>query len=148
MKFDVIIIGGGLSGLTAGIALVEAGKDVALVSAGQSTLHFGGGSLDLLGYDEQGNEVKNPLDAISNLSGTHPYKKIEDVSRLAGVSKKVLERAGLATAGEANHNHWRVSPIGALLPTWLSLEGMATVEDAGTMPWKQVALVNVVNYIH
>lgn len=147
MKFDVIIIGGGLSGLTAGIALAEAGKDVALVSAGQSTLHFGGGSLDLLGYDEQGNEVKNPLDAISNLNGNHPYKKIEDVSRLAGVAKKVLERAGIATAGEANHNHWRVSPIGALLPTWLSLEGMATVEDAGTMPWKRVALVNVVNFL-
>ena len=48
MKFDVIIIGGGLSGLTAGIALAEAGKEVALVSAGQNSLHFGSGSFDLL----------------------------------------------------------------------------------------------------
>ena len=147
MRFDVIIIGGGLSGLTAGITLAEAGKDVALVSAGQSTLHFGGGSLDLLGYDEQGNEVKNPVDAVSNLSVNHPYKKIEDVSGLAGVAKKVLERAGIATAGEADRNHWRISPIGALMPTWLSLEGMATVEDASLMPWKRVALVNIVNYL-
>lgn len=147
MRFDVIIIGGGLSGLTAGITLAEAGKDVAIVSAGQSTLHFGGGSLDLLGYDEQGNEVKNPVDAVSNLSVNHPYKKIEDVSGLAGVAKKVLERAGIATAGEADRNHWRISPIGALMPTWLSLEGMATVEDASLMPWKRVALVNIVNYL-
>ena len=147
MRFDVIIIGGGLSGLTAGITLAEAGKDVALVSAGQSTLHFGGGSLDLLGYDEQGNEVKNPVDAVSDLSVNHPYKKIEDVSGLAGVAKKVLERAGIATAGEADRNHWRISPIGALMPTWLSLEGMATVEDASLMPWKRVALVNIVNYL-
>ncbi len=57
MKFDVIVMGGGLSGLTAGIALAEAGKNVALVSAGQSTLHFGSGSLDLLGTDNKGNDV-------------------------------------------------------------------------------------------
>ena len=71
MKFDVIIIGGGLSGLTAGIALAEAGKDVALVSAGQSTLHFTGGTLDLLGSDGQGNDVYNPIEGIAALDSKY-----------------------------------------------------------------------------
>ena len=147
MKFDVIIIGGGLSGLTAGITLAEAGKDVALVSAGQSTLHFGSGSLNLLGCDEKGNDVHKPLDSIKALNSKHPYNKLEDVSGLAGVAKQLLERAGIATTGDANANHWRITPIGGLMPTWLSLNGMATIDDPNAITWKRVALVNIVNYL-
>ena len=79
MKFDDIIIGGGLSGLTAAISLSQAGHDVAVVSAGQSTLHFSGGSLDLLGCDSNGNAVENPLEAIAAVSDSHPYKKVNEI---------------------------------------------------------------------
>ena len=147
MKFDIIIIGGGLSGLTAGIALAEAGKDVALVSAGQSSLHFGSGSLDLLGCDEKGNDIYKPLDAIKAVNSKHQYNKLEDVSSLAGVAKQLLERAGIATTGNITSNHWRITPIGWLMPTWLSMEGMATIEDPDQMPWRKVALVNIINYL-
>ena len=51
MKFDTIVIGGGLSGLTAANVLAKKGQRVAIVSNGQSTLHFTSGSFDLLGYD-------------------------------------------------------------------------------------------------
>ena len=57
MRYDTIIIGGGLSGLTAGITLASAGKRVCIVSAGQSSLHFNSGSFDLLVYDNNGNVV-------------------------------------------------------------------------------------------
>ena len=147
MKFDVIIIGGGRSGLTAGIALAEAGKDVALVSAGQSTLHFTGGTLDLLGSDGHGADVYKPLEAIAALDSKHPYDKLKDVSNLASVAKELLGRAGIATTGNAASNHWRITPIGGLMPTWLSMEGMATIEDPNQMPWRKVALVNIVNYL-
>jgi len=36
MKFDVVIIGGGLAGLSAGVRLLEAGKTCCAVSAGRS----------------------------------------------------------------------------------------------------------------
>ena len=64
MKFDVVIIGGGLSGLTCGIKLAENGKKVCIVSYGQSSLHFNPGSFELLGYDADGNIVRNPLEAV------------------------------------------------------------------------------------
>ena len=149
MRFDTVVVGGGLSGLACGISLLKAGQRVALVSAGQSTLHFHSGSFDLLGYDNEGQVVKNPLEAISRLKDGHPYTKIAStqVAAMAEEAKQLLAEAGIATTGDASRNHYRLSPIGAVKSTWLTIEDFVTMDDAAHFPWKRIAVANIIGYL-
>ena len=47
MKYNTIIIGGGMGGLITGISLLRQGQKVAVISSGQSALHFNSGSFGL-----------------------------------------------------------------------------------------------------
>ncbi|MGI6224080.1 MAG: glycerol-3-phosphate dehydrogenase subunit GlpB [Prevotella sp.] len=147
MRYDNVIIGGGLTGLTCGIALQKAGKKVAIVAAGQSTLHFNSGSFDLLGMDEQGQAVNNPVEVIKSLSAGHPYHKVTDVKATAEEAVSILNAAGLEVHGNSEANHYRLSPMGVMKPTWLTLDGMVTSEHADRLPWKKVSLVNVRGFL-
>ena len=88
MKFDVILIGGGLSSLVCGIRLQKAGRRCLMVSAGQNALHFSSGAFGLLGSLPDGSAVQYPLEAIPSLPASHPYAKI-------GVGK-IAEYAAMA----------------------------------------------------
>ncbi len=149
MKFDTIIIGGGLSGLTCGIALARKGHRVAIVAGGQNTLHYFGGSMELLGTDGHGNEVARPLEAIDGLTPSHPYRKIgtEAVARLAGQAKSLLADAGIKTVGDATANHYRITPMGVTKPAWLTLERMATASEPDRLPWQRATLINLEGFI-
>ena len=144
MKFDEIIIGGGLSGLVCGIQLAKANKKVAVVAAGQSTLHFNSGSLDLLGNTADG-DVKNPLQELAKLDAKHPYQKVgaEKVEALAEVAKAILLEAGLKVQGEASCNQYRLTPMGILKPTWLTLDDYFTVTDKDDLKGKKVLVANI-----
>lgn len=146
MKFNTVVMGGGLTGLTCGIALAKAGQRVAVVAAGQSSLLFASGSFDLLGYDAQGIPVTNPVEAIKALPEGHPYKKVGDVEPLAAQAQELLAEAGIKTTGKAVANHHRLTPIGAVKPTWLSLDGYLTI-DGEKLQYNKVALMNIIGYL-
>lgn len=148
MKFDTIIIGGGLSGLACGISLAEHGKRCAIISSGQGALHFFSGSLDLLGYDEE-KEVKNPLEALVSLHSEHPYSLV-GVENLKAISAQVpdfLKKVGANVIGNNAENHYRLTPIGNLRPTWLTLDEYFTIEDAESLKSKKVLLLNIAGFL-
>lgn len=144
MRFDTIVIGGGLSGLVCGIRLSELGRRVAIFAKGNSKLHYSSGSLELLGYDSDGNEVDNPLAAMSHLPEQHPYRKLlPEAPRLADEAVRLLGEAGLEFVGDATSNHWRISPVGILKPAWLTLKGFLHIERGTLPPWRKVELVSI-----
>jgi len=148
MKFDNIIIGGGLSGLTCGIKLAEQGRKCAIVSSGQSAIHFFSGSFDLLGQ-VNGEEVSNPSESMKNLADTHPYQRvgIENIARLAEEAPQLLDRAGLKFYGEANQNHFFLTPMGIMKPTWLTLDDFTRFDQKDSFPWKKAVILNFSGFL-
>ena len=143
MRFDTIIIGGGLSGLVAGIDLVRKGQKCLSVSSGQSALHFFSGSFELYGKDE------NPLKAIAALDESHPYSKLgaERVEALTARVKPFFAELGLNFKGDASVNHWRMTPLGVMKKAWLTLDEYASFETAEQTPWKKVCLLNIDGFL-
>lgn len=146
MKFDAVIIGGGLSGLACGISLAEAGKRCAIVSSGQGALHFSCGSFDLLGYVD-GEEVKNPLETLGKLPQNHPYSLVgaENVKAISALAPAFFEKAGVKVNGNNEQNHNRLTPVGNQRPTWLTIDEYITLDDS--LKGKKVLLLNVAGYL-
>lgn len=149
MRFHTVIVGGGLSGLVAGVTLARTGKRVAIVSSGQSSLHFNGGSLELLGALPDGTAVQHPLEAAASLPEEHPYAKI-GVSRLpqlAADAAKLLATVGMPMQGDVRENHYRLTPMGVAKPAWLTMGDYVTLERPDVLPWNNVLLVNVAGFM-
>ncbi len=142
MRMDTVIMGGGLSGLTCGIALAKRGQRVTIVASGQSTLMFNGGSMELLGSID-GNDVTAPLEAIATLPQQHPYAKIgtERIATLANEAKQLLADAGIEMDGSADANHWRITPMGVAKPAWLTLSENVRIDDLAKLPAQHIALM-------
>lgn len=133
MKFDTLIIGGGLAGLTAGIRLQRKGRKTAIVSAGQNALHFCSGSFELLSRLPDGTPVDAPLEAVASLPETHPYRKIAGLDALAAEVPAFFAEAGIPLQGDVAKNHLRLTPTGSWKSSWLALE------DAGQVGKEAVA---------
>ena len=143
MKFDTIIIGGGLCGLTAGIELSRKGKKCMIVSSGQSALHFFSGSFELCSLSD------DPFEAIAQMQPEHPYSKIglENVKTLSASLKSFYKEAGIKFKGIKDANHWRITPLGVLKRAWLTMDEYATIPSTGEIPWKKVALLNIDGFL-
>lgn len=149
MKYDNIIIGGGLSGLVCGIESARAGRKTAIISTGQSALHFWSGSFEFLGQHEGKEITEAPLEAAAGLHDTHPYKKI-GVGRTAALLDRVaplLREAGINVSGSLKKNHLRLTPFGFVKPAWLTLDDYLTMESVDELRGKRVAIVNIFSYL-
>ncbi|HIF9357795.1 TPA: glycerol-3-phosphate dehydrogenase subunit GlpB [Photobacterium damselae] len=126
MKFDTLVIGGGVAGLSGAIRCAEAGLKTAVVAAGQSALHFSSGSIDLLSRLPDGQLVEKPFDAFTELaqqSPNHPYSKLgsDVVKRALEWYQHTMAKRGIELSHQADFtNHLRLTPMGTFRVTWLS----------------------------
>lgn len=149
MKFDTVIIGGGLAGLAAGISLAEKGRKTAIVTSGQSALHFNSGSFGLLGYDAEGNPVTDPMSAIASLPEEHPYSKtgIDNIRSLASYAPEFLAKAGITMSGDSTRNRWRLTPLGMWKPAWLTMKDFAVTDDPSACGYGHTLLLNLDGFL-
>lgn len=149
MKFDTIIIGGGLAGLVCGIRLQKAGKNCAIVSAGQNAMHFSSGTFELLCRDEEGKALSEPLKAIGELNEGHPYKKIgsRKVTEYAYGLKSFFGEAGVVLKGEEDKNGFMISPLGSIKQAWLTLDDIHLLRNKDEKAGDKALLVNLKGYL-
>ena len=150
MKFDSLIVGGGLAGLVCGIRCAQAGLKTGLVSRGESGLAFASGTIDVLGFDQDGSVLQNPFAGIEPLvtqNPDHPYSKVglgcvvDAVNWFQQLSVE-MEMSYQPLADGANHQ--RFTALGAFRPTYLSPSSMSRLPVIQTAdPIKRLAVVNI-----
>ena len=156
MRFDTIIIGGGLSSLVCGIKLQKAGNKCLIVSAGQNALHFSSGTFGLLGRLPDGTEVAEPLKSLSFLPEEHPYSKI-GVDKVTDYVSSVpdffascgITLSGLSSTTEPGYpvNGYRLTPMGAFKPAWLAMEDVTLLQSKNELSWSKALIVNFPGFL-
>lgn len=149
MRYDAIVIGGGLSGLTTAIKLQNAGKKTLLVSKAQSRLSLNGACFEMLGRKADGEVADNPAEYLEQLPETHPYRKVGKAKwqQLAGESKKFLISLGLKVSGNLQHNHYCVGPMGNLMPTWLTIDGFLRLQRNENLKGLVVGIIDIKHFL-
>ena len=128
MTHDAVVIGAGLAGLTAALRLADEGMRVVVLATGVGSLHLGGSTIDVLGYDDFG-LVESPARALPDLAAArpnHPYSKLPDFAVVAdalGWLKGKLTWCGYV--GGIEENLLLPSAAGAARPTAVVPETMA-----------------------
>lgn len=152
MFFDVAVIGGGLAGFACAISLLERGCKVALISAGQSAMHFSSGSFDLLSFGAGKEFVENIPEALEELIARepgHPYALLgaKETLRLAGEAQGLITRCDIKMQGSFKRNHLRLSPLGVLLPAWLSADEVPQMPSGSCTHWSRCTIVNIEGFL-
>lgn len=177
MKFDVVIIGGGLSSLVCGIKLQKAGKKCLMVSAGQNALHFSSGAFGLLVKLPDGTDVVEPLSAVEALPSEHPYSKIgkrrlsEYVASVPGFFSEcgvalhpvpstgpgirpdtasvsaVTEPVEVVEATGTIRNGYRITALGTLKPAWLAMDDVTLLASKDEKIGEKALIVNFSGFL-
>ena len=135
---DLLVIGAGLSGLTAAYTAAKAGLQVKVIAKGLGALHWSAGTVDVLGYlpgDEK--PVRQPLAVLNALPAGHPYR-LTDVAAALSVFQTLTDELGMGYGRANNDENWLLpSPIGAARPVFLAPQA----QQAGSLHRSEPMLI-------
>jgi glycerol-3-phosphate dehydrogenase subunit B len=120
---DLLVIGAGLSGLTAAIYAAQAGLSVRVITKGMSALHWSAATIDLLGYLPDNTPVDAPFAALDQLPAPHPLRQVGDATlrqALAELQGWLADEDLVYSSTEREANLWLPSAIGAKRPAYLA----------------------------
>ncbi|MBD5552867.1 MAG: anaerobic glycerol-3-phosphate dehydrogenase subunit B [Desulfovibrio sp.] len=123
---DVIVVGSGMAGLMAALAASKKGARVKVVSEGMGNLAISPGSIDVLGYDANGNRLATPWDGFAALAPEHPYSLLgrEKVEESLKALVEAVAPTGLAldsgASGDTAANRLLPTIMGTFKPVWLA----------------------------
>ena len=96
---DVVVVGAGLAGLTAAVALADGGARVDVLAAGHAASHWMPGGIDIAAPDGAPT-AREGVRALAAVSG-HPYALLDvDVPGALEFVRTVLEESGLPYSGQ------------------------------------------------
>lgn len=130
---DVLVIGMGLSGLSAAWQASQRGKRVRVIAKGGGALFWHTGCIDVIGYHPEDAErlVESPVQAIqalAKISPNHPYHLlgIEQLESALNNFMDLCNTHNLPYSGSLDQNWYLPSPSGALRPTCLAPASMVS----------------------
>jgi glycerol-3-phosphate dehydrogenase subunit B len=127
-RFDVVVIGAGLAGLTAAVRIAEQGARVVVLAKGVGATHLSPTTIDVLGFAPE--RVERPGEALGLLGAGHPYAKVgaEAVSRALEWLRDRVPEGPLGPYGYEGglESNWLLpTAVGAVKPSALVPATMA-----------------------
>ncbi len=127
-EYDVVVIGGGMSGFMASHTLSRKGYKTALISQGDPVCSLSTGCIDVL------SRSKDPLSGIRELPDDHPYRLVGEkaVEEALQFFSQIMDKTAIPYTGDPRENREILTPVGTTKTTCLVPRTMAHAQgDAG-----------------
>ncbi|MBK8049619.1 MAG: glycerol-3-phosphate dehydrogenase subunit GlpB [Anaerolineales bacterium] len=136
---DLLVIGAGLTGLTAALRAAESGLKVKVIAKGLGSLHWSAATVDVMGYPAPSPvAAKNPWEGWQSLPAAHPYHRLgaKRIKADLDAFQAWTVALGLPYAANADpdRNTLLPSPVGAFRPVYLAPKAQFAGDVASRQP--------------